>query len=1058
MDVVIGDIENAHTRTGRLTHGVLTAVPKPQMVTSVNAWKTRLPHEVLHSPVPEKWKVSKHEMAKRGNGGEFSRVYELSEHRNSKQVSEIAVGRVWSANFPFNFVCRSVTDLFDINLRLQPVYSGLAEESIERQSINAASALPFLFDGSRTSDFPIDVRHGIRDLLKRPFNPYRFVLRVAVMWLAARKLEQSGGRLEVRSLEGAPEIVKVEGPAKMRNLVNAAVRDGAQIAYFEVSTHFSNERLSEIAVTAMSAKPTFVSGVQGLSVPSICELWPEINKPVLGVYGTDSVYADPTILTSEAILGFAEVYCGQYGIENMWKHALETAATFLMRPEGDTVLCGHKTISLAMPMSRMEAAAIGPLTLNIRVWESEREVMLNKSFDEIQWEGSSRYMLWSLAYRDVSCMLGGNLMRYKKMDVDQARAYESAHVSCSTEKGFQGLVEEYAGKFGWEGLLGSILRTTIGLTTRESKTYGRRTGLIPVCHAYALQWEEAIVHLDYIPEGASATSILHPATTGFGVPQNTWVPVSHIENRIATQDAFFSLWHAGCRRFAMAEPTMPLGQVNFKQLDPIMSYRNVPVDHSFTFGWIEVDVKVIPTFMLRDLNEVAGTIGNMNWSAQNQWFINQYRDASFQGLLNEFIDLDKGPKPKGEQMAVEQYRRKKPRGEFSDVEESEKSGESISEPPETPRAISSDPGVEKFRLTEQMRTRQATMKEYTEHGRPFDKPTVLEFDRRYNTIVKHLGNAPTWLQLMKKARADREDVISGAVDPQADFRGKILRALHEVKSEEPLLWATALAEAGDAEMETYKSLRYMLEFGMSQLSATSMAPEFLTVVNGLDNMIAVITAEEQITSALKFRRTTGRMLPPGLTDSMFNRGIQAGIKPSEMLKMANEPDLANKLENQIRLVQEAIKEVASPLVVPPSIREESPEIEEDIGGLFPRPRSSVEYKKPPGFREPEEQAGGSQELSVQIGKAPKVEVKGPPPLPKDVEEEKEVKIMETREEVATVELQPKDTKVSDFGGVAHSAESTVTVQDSKEEPASSAESSSLATGVTFQAGEPSKEA
>lgn len=59
------------------------------------------------------------------------------------------IGRNWSTNFTARFDFFNGYVWGDVQLKLEPAFAGLTEESLEKQSLNALASLPFAFGGTR---------------------------------------------------------------------------------------------------------------------------------------------------------------------------------------------------------------------------------------------------------------------------------------------------------------------------------------------------------------------------------------------------------------------------------------------------------------------------------------------------------------------------------------------------------------------------------------------------------------------------------------------------------------------------------------------------------------------------------------------------------------------------------------------------------------------------------------------------------------------------------------------------------------------------------------------
>lgn len=153
--------------------------------------------------LPEQWDVPRQVARdKITNKLQLRRGYTLFKMRKNKMVDEIGVGRNWNTDYPMKVTCTEGFEWGNVKLALEPIFAGLADETLEKQSANALANLPFAFAGTSARDFTAYGRYAVRDLANRQFNPVRFMYRLCVLYFTAQIMEAKGQKFVIRGLNG----------------------------------------------------------------------------------------------------------------------------------------------------------------------------------------------------------------------------------------------------------------------------------------------------------------------------------------------------------------------------------------------------------------------------------------------------------------------------------------------------------------------------------------------------------------------------------------------------------------------------------------------------------------------------------------------------------------------------------------------------------------------------------------------------------------------------------------------------------------------------------------
>lgn len=842
--------------------------------------------------IPEEWQESSAITRYRVDSTRVHRGFSLYGVHSNKLTETHNIGRTWSAEYPgeFSFVRGHVWG--DIELVLEPAFAGLEEEAAEKTAFAALSNLPHSFGGAKVGEFHAHSRYSLRDLINREFNCVRYLWRLAVLWITAKCVELDGGMLEVTGVSGAPETKFIKTIGEFSNMLTAAAEGNAQVVYTELNRISAEESLIEIYYLAACMTPSMRARGGG-SLPTVSKAWPEIQNMYLGVYGRTEVAMRIGIIDSQTIWTALEHYVRLYGVQEEMGEVFDALKLFMSRPDGDTVLCGHEAISLALPESNMSAAGVGPLASSVRNWEKKCRSMHEPHFKDYLWEGATRYGAWALAYRDVCATVGGNAaMSRAKVEPEAIKHGELLAWSSIALNALQILVEQYMQNYGWENGLGRVGVTVRGMTKVRTHNNGLSALAVPLCHVGAVQWEEFLPYTKKIPDTAFISSMLYPACPKASLPINTWISANGVENRTSDVYAYNSMAALRLGEFGLVTYSAYTQMLKAGRKPLIMNYRNEVADAQFTDLVPASGVVIKPAFRYRNNRDALSCWAEAQRRTNFEWFIDSAYDESFDGLLAHFKELDAelyGAAGKG-------------RGDdyFAEAGSDEEVG--------MLEEVHAAQEVE--RVTEAIKSRSA--KTVAEESVPkgvieremYRKPMPKPWEVRREAILNILGEGMEvpWLDCIVSIR---NRVGPNPVTQQELNRvdgQKALQALREVDIRLMPCFCTNQDQTGQLMTLVANSLEDLIP----HVPPGSCQTDIYKMAQASRVMGASLKASGGITNAETYKALTRRELPAHVTNDQFDAAVMAGIPAGEIVNTADAYHLESLIDRQAKALEEDV--------------------------------------------------------------------------------------------------------------------------------------------------------
>jgi hypothetical protein len=942
----------------------VSKLPIPTVVNTDNFGQIGEPQNELPSKIPERMDEPTRVVTMRMEKSKLDRQFMLHGMRNGSAEHTLKLGRVWSPWYEAAFSFRNGYTWGDAEVTLEPIFAGLTEEAMERQSVNALANLPFAFAGTRASDFTAHARYALRDLVNRPFNAIRLLYRLCVLYLTSRILEQDNEVLDVVGVTKPPLLRFIRGTGEFSVLLSEAAASNTQVAYVEMERMIPDPMIVEMYYLAMTGKIEFTTRHPN-GIPAIAKFWPVIENAVVAVYGRNEMIVRVGRVESATVWTAIELFTQMYGMHEQLNGVLMNLATFINRPEGDTVFVGHNAIEMALPPSRMEAAAAGPLAASVRGWEKASIGVPEPKLQNLMWEGSSRYMLWALANRDLAAELGGYAVSVSDKNKQLIRDTERLVLSGKAQSPMQVMAEKYMKEFGWENALSMDLRSVIGATTIKTPSGIVSKLLVPIRTRKVPQWEEMLPYTDKVPVHSAIASKLYPASPKMSMLTRRWMTAMSVDNRHDNVYAYYSMAHLGVHEFAYVQCESADQTFGTHRFTLRKNYRDGPADMQLMEFWRDELSFWRPVFRVNDTSKLMEVIGKARKAMDVEWFVDRHHEFISNGTdaMYTMPSYPQGPADvTSPELEHQRFVEEKEIEEKELVRET-KVMEQDGRPDVTAAELTVKPPSTKVEQVKHHRVRRDVILDIMGEG------VRLEWLDKITDIKDRVG--PNEVKISEQNRVDAQ---------------KALASLLEIDVRDLPQFAAVPAKTG----LMMKQIASALTDLVPHVPPGSCQVDIYRTAETARQIGAVLESTGGISSAAVYRDVTGKMLPEGIPDTIFDEALRVGIHPGEIIH--------SKDADAVRcLIEDMTKALTA-------------EAERKFGV-----KAGLEEAAPP---DPQDK-----------GKA-KIDEPSTSAIT-------EVPILETTEHKAEIEIIPEDTKPQDFGGLPSSQESGVGVQPSESTPPAS---------------------
>lgn len=242
---------------------------------------------------------------------------------------------------------------------LQPAFAGSESSIVDRNFTAALSAANSFFMNGNEARLQGSFSGQLHALRAKPFDPTRFVFKLAQMWWYHVLAERSGFEPNVRgAIEGAVHINSI---AKLTATLTDGMADNAVV--FVDLTKASGQEDMVLSVLRKAAGNIKYAD-PGDVLPSI--LTKDIPLGTTAVYYTASAQHNVTqdSFHSNQVWVAASTWCAQYGLADLLEEQVRFIGTLLHTPNhGLDPIYGSQRLHLALPLNLLSACALTPLSV-----------------------------------------------------------------------------------------------------------------------------------------------------------------------------------------------------------------------------------------------------------------------------------------------------------------------------------------------------------------------------------------------------------------------------------------------------------------------------------------------------------------------------------------------------------------------------------------------------------------------------------------------------------------------------------------------------------------------
>jgi hypothetical protein len=818
------------------------------------------------SGVPDKWKVPRAVSRSRFVQDTMDHRFSLFQIRKNRLENETQLGRTWNTTFQGKFSFRRGYNWGGKCITLEPAYASLTTERVDKGAVAAMQALGYTFPGARSSELVVEARGPIRELVNIEYNPVRLLSRLAAMWLAAKMVESKGAELRAVGADGHPKFEYLHGAGDISRLTIDAVYGSQQVLYLESGRFGTDVRYLEVLMTAMTSKVQFGSTNPNVRIPTIVKFWPEIPNPVVAIYGPKETRLNYGVYNAGTIWEAISYITSLMNVRELWWEVFQSVATMAWRPDGDSAFCGHKAVSVALPISAMQPAALGPMMMNSVQWYEREQHMEEPFLSDVAWDSTVRYMQWSLLHRDLCAQLGAHeLLSHTPIDTSVKRM-EWMVYSHTVNIPAALVVQGRAKKYGWDTLLGRILATTRGENRTSSAAETPLYIATSITNKNVLQWEEAIPYVECIPEGSSALSMLYPARPSIIPPNQVWIRPVNVINRYGTADAIYTMSEPRKTQLALEVRDIEMQRSHVIPYRMRLNYRDAPRDGQFFNIEAEGEYRLSYLMKIPLLRDCITLHGDAMRNAESEWFVSYDYDIATDEYLGYHEEIDKGfPKTVADMIASIDLAYKMQIDEHVDMELDDEEPEQLQEPEELPKAKGLD----------------------TE---------LIMYESKYDNIKKTMGTVPKWidtLMTLKTLTPDPAKRMSANT-----MMVEVSTAVLDLKPEE----LPALAIDASKVPSMMQNIAFFIREAASKPPVTiSMGNRMAEIETAVYNIGANYASSEGVWDATSFELRTGKPIPEFIDRDEFATLIAKGARSQEL---GNMPSIEAYQKYQAAIIEE----------------------------------------------------------------------------------------------------------------------------------------------------------
>jgi hypothetical protein len=856
----------------------------------------------------------------RMRGSAVNHRHALLKMRKNTVRDEISVGRSWTPFYAMNPKFPDSDEWGSVSLGLQPVFAGLASESLERSAVQALANLPYAFCRASQADFTARGRHALVQLVDRPLNAVRFLWRLASMYLAAIILEAEGRHLTVNSTAGLEQPRSITSVTDLVAVLTHAMERTEQVAFIDVGKHLGGVQPIIQVITLATAPVVGWRDTDG-PLPAVLKMWPEINNLRASVYGEMVGNVEVGEVNSGNIWETISLYARQHGLQDVWEEVWTAALTFYSRPEGSKGWCGHTNVVIPMPVSRMEVAALGPLSHPMRSWDYTSAALKHPHMAEAAWEGNCRYAGIALGVGSTLESEGANMLSYGVYTAEEFNYFERLHANEGTACPLNVGACNLMGDLGWSNLTGRALLGVRGYnaaTPRGRLSLGGQDRSPPPSAVYvtlmdesAIQWEEFAYACDSIPHTAAIYAQLHPVGIKDPAVLNWWIRTDHIENRTGTADAIYSLLNTTRCQYSLCITAMPNRTCTYRALAPRTGYRGVYLDHQFSEVASDVGVMAYPCFRFTNHTDVVNSMEVSKLEAGTKWYISTAKDVTFDGVIAEYGYPPPPAKMQpGEAVGAEFG----PAGGACGGDDGRPFSAEDDKAAGADMAASIQAEIEAQAKAEAeaeaRRVREVPARAPRSEPKGPAQAKLLRFKTLQSKLYETAGTVPPWVETLEKLKMLGDDNPIEANRKQITLTQQML---DEVRRTDNLgyLAIVPMSERPAAAKAIAGLFREASAFCQVGSSTTDLYGMGIAL-----DQVAANMATNPFLSADDIRSETGKELPAGVTAEHFHKAVSLGLHPATIINAKDATQLDKLIADQQAAIDDAVGNIMSGKAAP----------------------------------------------------------------------------------------------------------------------------------------------
>ncbi|BBD50444.1 putative coat protein [Pythium polare RNA virus 2] len=550
--------------------------------------------------------------------GRVDLAYEIIRHDPENGQSSTVVGRAHvPSQAEIGFFTAPSHD--PMRIIMAPVSAPLAADVVDKNVATATTSIKALFPNQQPNEYiGPNARARIRSLVAKPYNPERYVWRLASLYLASAWAKANKETLTSSQLN-LPTITWL-------NSVTAygAVLDnwsGSENPVCVAYEGFPSEVTPLLGVLqlALSGDPAFrVTG--NLPLPSVATVWPTIALPhvyYIGPQVTTTIGVGD--ITPELVWSAASLWCGQHGCMQLLNDYIATLSTLWCSTHKDlSPVYQTKRFGMALPVSDLSSTILMPIGVSYVKWRDEGMLVDPPREEDLFLRGALLGVLMGLGVRTWAYRSG---LPYVGLlsgaDTERDRVFREFKLA-SHATGSMFNAQRVLQNLGCTGTLGAIL-----LSLTPAFAHRRDLASWWSLQDDAYQWEEVANVCSSIPRCCALAGLIQPLRATSMPMVNVWYAPDVISSARCVEEAFQGLLYSGGLVAGWVIKDARGGTTATYPVTIIKSYRGAASDWQFAAPYTKDYVHAEMVFKLTSVGAtLLATTGPIGMS-RAKWYLSR---------------------------------------------------------------------------------------------------------------------------------------------------------------------------------------------------------------------------------------------------------------------------------------------------------------------------------------------------------------------------------------------------------------------------------------------------